>query len=124
VALAGVIRHPDGMSAGWFLVITLAGFAAAGAAAAGPGFALRRLRPRGPAVRLAANGGAIATGLMLIASAASAVATICLCAWEPGFAGYHDGIVPAIFLILTALVAVGTSASAVRGVRPAATGRS
>jgi len=34
----------------WFLALVLAGFAAAAAAAAGPGLALRRLRPDGPAV--------------------------------------------------------------------------
>jgi hypothetical protein len=38
----------SGVSQGWFGVITLAGFAAAATAAAGPGLALRRLQPRGP----------------------------------------------------------------------------
>ncbi|MGH3203476.1 MAG: hypothetical protein ACRDP5_15685, partial [Streptosporangiaceae bacterium] len=40
-----------GVSPWWFLVITLIGFAAATAAAAGPGLAMRRLQPRGPALR-------------------------------------------------------------------------
>jgi hypothetical protein len=46
VRLAG---HADGVSPWWFLAAVLAGFAAAATAAAGPGLALRRLQPRGPA---------------------------------------------------------------------------
>src|SRR5579872_2722048 len=57
VRLAG---GADGVSPWWFLVLTLAGFAAATAAAAGPGLALRRLQPRGPALRLAAIAGGVA----------------------------------------------------------------
>ena len=39
----------------WFLALLTLGFAAAGVSAAGPILALRRLRPRGPAVTLAAR---------------------------------------------------------------------
>ena len=53
VKLAG---GPNGESLSWFLAVTPAGFAAAAIAAAGPGLALRRLQPRGPALHLAAGG--------------------------------------------------------------------
>jgi hypothetical protein len=49
-----LLGRPNGIGAWWFLVVTLAGFAAASTAAAGPGLALRRLQPRGPAPRPAA----------------------------------------------------------------------
>ena len=51
----GLVGGADGVSPGWFLVVTLVGFVLAAAAAAGPGLALRRLQPRGPALRLAAR---------------------------------------------------------------------
>src|ERR1700733_14496135 len=46
-----------GGSPWWCLVLAPAGFATPTAAAAGPGLALRRLQPRGPALRLAAIAG-------------------------------------------------------------------
>src|SRR4029077_2020736 len=48
------VGRETGISPAWFGVVTAAGFAAAAIAAAGPGLALRRLQPRGPALRLAA----------------------------------------------------------------------
>jgi hypothetical protein len=49
IVTARLVGGASGVSQGWFGVITLAGFAAAATAAAGPGLALRRLQPRGPA---------------------------------------------------------------------------
>ncbi len=71
-AIAGLVRRPatrvvpwqprsvvdlaNGMvGPWWFLALVAAGFAAALVSAAGPGLALRRLRPEGPAVVLAAR---------------------------------------------------------------------
>ena len=54
VVTTRLLGRPNGVGPWWFLVVTLAGFAAAATAAAGPGLALRRLQPRGPALRLAA----------------------------------------------------------------------
>jgi hypothetical protein len=47
IVTARLAGGAGGVSQGWFGVITLAGFAAAATAAAGPGLALRRLQPRG-----------------------------------------------------------------------------
>ena len=68
------VGGPGGVSPWWFLAVTVAGFGAAGLAAAGPGLALRRLQPRGSALRLAAAAGGIAAAAMLAASAAVIVA--------------------------------------------------
>ena len=62
--IAGLVRHPGSRSPGphaaidlangtrprWFLTLVVLGLAAALVSAAGPGLALRRLRPSGPAV--------------------------------------------------------------------------
>ena len=116
VQLAG---GPHGVSPWWFLAVTLAGFGAAGLAAAGPGLALRRLQPRGSALRLAVTAGGIAAAAMLAASAAVIVAVAGLCLWAPGFAGHHHAIVPGIFLALVAVAASVTTVSAARGARAA-----
>jgi hypothetical protein len=55
-----LVGGANGVSPWWFLVVTLVGFAAATLAAAGPGLAMRRLQPRGPALRLAATAGGVA----------------------------------------------------------------
>jgi hypothetical protein len=108
-----------GVSPGWFGVVTLAGFAAAAASAAGPGAALRRLQPRGPALRLAATAAGISAAVMTAAAAAIVVAVTSLCLWAPSFAGYHHGPVPAIYLALVAAAATVTTVSAARGTRAA-----
>jgi len=119
VSLAG---GPGGVSAGWFLAVTLFGFAAAAAAAAGPGLALRRLRPRGQGVRLAAIAAALAMGPMLLAVAASATATLGLYAWASDFAGHRDGVVVGGYLALVAAAATVATVSAARGARAALAG--
>ena len=109
----------DGVSPWWFLAVTVAGFFAAGLAAAGPGLAMRRLQPRGPALRLAAAAAGIAGAAILAASAAVIVAVVGLCRWAPAFAGYHHGTVPGIFLALVAAAASVTAVSSARAARAA-----
>jgi hypothetical protein len=119
VVLARFISQPDGIGPWWFLAVTLAGFAAAATAAAGPGLALRRLRPRGPAVRLAAIASAVATATMLVACAASVIAGTGLSVWAHGFAGYHQAApIGGYFALVMAAGTVG-AVSAGRGARAA-----
>jgi hypothetical protein len=120
--LTGFIRHPGGVGPHWFLALSLAGFAAAVAAAAGPGVALRRLRPRGPALRLAALACAAATATMLLAGVASLIAGTGLSLWSREFAGYHQaGPIAVYFALVTAAGAVA-AVSARRGARAALAG--
>src|SRR6266516_2585760 len=86
-----LVGGASGVSQGWFGVITLAGFAAAAAAAAGPGLALRRLQPRGPALRRAAAAAGVSAAVMAVAAVAIVVAVTSLNLWARQFAGYHDG---------------------------------
>jgi hypothetical protein len=113
----------QGVSPAWFLIIMLAGFAAAGAAAAGPGLALRRLQPRGPALRLAAAAGGVAAAAIVVAAVAIFVAVIGLCLWARGFAGYHDATGPGVYLSLVAAATAVTAVSAARGTRAALAGQ-
>ena len=125
VALIVTIRlvgGAHGVSPWWFRVVTLAGFAAAATAAAGPGLALRRLQPRGPALRLAAAAAGVAAAAMAVAAVAIIVAVISLCLWARGFAGYHPGAVPGIYLALVVAAAAVTTVSAARGARAALAG--
>jgi hypothetical protein len=112
-----LVGGPGGVSGAWFLVCTLAGFAAAGLSCAGPILALRRLRPRGPAVRFAARAAGVAAGSLMLAAAASAVAATGLCLWARDFAGYHQAGVLTGYLGVTAVLAVAAVAGAARGVR-------
>ncbi len=114
-----LVGGPGGVSGAWFLVFTLAGFAAAGLACAGPILALRRLRPRGPAVRFAARAAGVAAGSLVLAIAASAVAAAGLCLWARDFAGYHQAGVLAGYLGVTGVLAAAATAGAVRGARAA-----
>ena len=118
----GLSPHPHGVGPYWFLLIALAGFAAAAIAAAGPGLALRRLRPRGPALRLAATAAGMAAAAMAVAAAAIVVAVVGLCLWAPDFAGYHDAILPSSYLVLVVTAATVASVSAARGTRAALAG--
>lgn len=118
VRLAG---GPDGVSLSWFLAVTAAGFAAAAIAAAGPGLALRRLQPRGPALRLAAVAAVVAAAIMAVAAAAIAVAVVILCLWARQFSGYRNFTTPGIYLALVAVAASVTTVSAARGARAALT---
>ena len=115
-----LLNHgPNGFGPWWFLAVVLAGFAAAATAAAGPGQALRRLQPRGPALRLAAAAAGVAAAVMAVASVAIAVAVIGLCLWAHDFVGYHHGIVPGLYLALVAAATIVTTVSAARGSRAA-----
>lgn len=116
VRLAG---GPDGVSPWVFGLVTFAGFGFAAAAAAGPGLALRRLQPRGPALRLAATAGGVAAGASLVAASAIVVAVTGLCLWARGFAGYHHPVVPGLYLALVAAAAAVTAVTAARGTRAA-----
>jgi hypothetical protein len=123
--LAGLIvtvrlaRGASGISQGWFGVVTLAGFAAAATAAAGPGLALRRLQPRGPALRLAATAAGVSAAVMAVAAVAIVVAVTSLDLWARQFAGYHDGTVSGIYLVLVVIAATVSTVSAARGTRAA-----
>lgn len=71
----------------WWLMVL--GFAAGLTAAAGPGLALRSLRPRGLAVTIAARAAGLAIAAMGVAGAASMVAATGLYTW--GVAPYRPG---------------------------------
>jgi hypothetical protein len=113
------IRGADGVSPPWFLGVILAGFAAAAVAAAGPGLALRRMGPRGPALRLAAAGAGLAVTAMVIAAAASTIAATGLYSWARDFAGYHNGGALGVYLALVVTSATVAAVSAARGARAA-----
>jgi len=119
VILARLISSPHGVGPWWFLAITVAGFAAAATAAAGPGRALLRLRPRGPAVRLATIASAAATAMMLLAGTASLIAATGLSVWAREFAGYHQAGPIASYLALVTVAATVAAVSTGRGVRAA-----
>jgi hypothetical protein len=121
--IAGLIRGADGISLWWFGVVTATGFASAALAAAGPGLALRGLRPRGPALRLAAIAGGVAAAFMMVAAVTIVVAVTGLCLWAASFPGYHDSAGPVVFLALVVAAAAVTAVSAARGVRAAGPGR-
>ena len=123
VRLIPQLPHGGGVGPWWFLAFTGLGFAAAGVAAAGPGVALRRLRPRGPAVRLAAAAAGLAVAAMIIAAAASGVAAIGLYSWAAhDFAGYRHGVALGIYLTLVIAAATVAAVSAARGARAAFAG--
>lgn len=97
----------------WYLVLVGGGFAAGLLSAAGPALALRRLRPRGPAVTLAVRAAGLAAGTMALAGAASAVAAIGLYRWVPP---YHQGWSLAVYLPLVLLAVAVAVVSAARGI--------
>jgi hypothetical protein len=103
----------------WFLALVAAGFAAALVSAAGPGLALRRLRPDGPAVVLAARAVGLAAAAMGLAGAASIVAAAGLYLWAPAGAGYHESWQLAVYLHAVLLTAAVAIISAARGIRAA-----
>ena len=110
-----------GVGPWWFLALVVAGFAAAVLSAAGPALALRRLRPEGPAVVLAARAAGLAAGTIGLACAASVVAVLGLYQWAPAYAGYHEGWQLAVYLpavLLAAAVAIVSAARGFRAARP------
>jgi hypothetical protein len=114
-----LVGGPGGVSPGWFGLVTLAGFAAAATAAAGPGLALRRLQPRGPALRLAATAAGVSAAVMAVAAVAIVVAVTTLDLWARHFGGYHDGALAGSYLALVVTAATVTAVSAARGTRAA-----
>ena len=110
-----------GVGPWWFLALVVLGFAAAVLSAAGPALALRRLRPEGPAVVLAARAAGLAAGTIGLACAASVVAALGLYLWAPAYAGYHESWPLAVYLpavLLAAAVAVVSAARGFRAARP------
>ena len=101
----------------WFLALVLLGFAAALISAAGPGLALPRLRPDGPAVTRATRAAGLAVAAMLLAGAASIVATAGLYLWAPAYAGYHESWQLASYIPVVLLAAAIAVVSAARGIR-------
>lgn len=105
------------IGAGWFLFLVVLGLAAAVACAAGPGLALRRLRPSGPDVTRAARAAGLAALTMSLAGAASIAAAAGLYQWASPEAGYHQSWPLAIYTPAVALAAAIALISAARGVR-------
>jgi hypothetical protein len=108
-----------GVGPWWFLALVVLGFAAAALSAAGPALALRRLRPEGPAVVLAARAAVLAAGTIGLACAASVVAALGLYLWAPAYAGYHESWQLAVYLAAVLLAAAVAVVSAGRGFRAA-----
>jgi hypothetical protein len=128
IVLAATVRliHPaHGVGPWWFAAFVILGFTAGGISAAGPGLALRRLRPRGPAVRLAARAAGVAAAAISLAGAASIAAAAGLYSWAPQYAGYHQAWPLGIYLPMVLLAAAVATVSGMRGIRaarPAAAG--
>ena len=128
-AVARLLGGPDGVSPGVFLAVTLLGFGAAAASCAGPILAMRRLRPRGPAVQLAVRAAGVATAAIVVAGAASAAALAGLSVVALGYDGYLFMLfVPTIaqvvavfagYLAVVAALAITAIVSARRGARAA-----
>lgn len=112
-----LVHHPEGAGPSWFLTFAVLGFAMAGLASAGPIVALHRLRPHGPAVHLAATAAGVAAVASSLGGAASGLAAIGLCLWDPAFAGFHHGGLLGGYLLLVALIAATGTVSATRGMR-------
>ena len=87
--------------------------------AAGPGQALRRLRPNGPVVVLAARAAVVAAVTMGLAGVASVAAAVGLYLWAPAYAGYHVAWPLAVYLPAVLLAASVAVVSAARGIRAA-----
>ncbi|HEY2552484.1 MAG TPA: hypothetical protein VGI64_18095 [Streptosporangiaceae bacterium] len=146
VAAGTLAGGTDGVGTWWFLALTVSGFAAAAVSAFGPGLALRSLRPRGPALRLATIAACLAAATLVAATAASAVAVIGLHAWPfvatlptpyfrtaqngnfirsfvyvRGFPGHFSGSITAAYLVAVTGTAITAIVSAARGARAALT---
>lgn len=106
-----------GVGPWWFLALIVLGFAAGVVAAAGPGLALRRLRPREATVGRAASAAGLAAATMGLAGAASIAAAVGLYLWAPQDAGYHQGWPLGIYLPMVLLAAAVAIVSAARGIR-------
>ena len=83
-----------------------------------PGLALRRLQPRGPALRLAAVAAGVSAAAMTVAAAAIVVAITGLCLAERHVVGAVSPIL-VIYLAPVVMTATVTAVSAARGTRAA-----
>ena len=117
VATSRLVPHPNGFSGLAFLGVIIAGFAAAAVACAGPILAMGRLRPRGPAVHVAARCAGVAAGSIAIAAAASAIAAVGLSLWAREFAAYHQVAQVGGYLAVVAIGIVAATIGATRGLR-------
>lgn len=122
--LNSVIDLANGnVGAGWFVTLAALGLAAAVASAAGPGVALRRLRPSGPDVTRAARAAALAAVTMALGGAASILAVAGLYAWASPEAGYrHAGALGTYIgtVLVLVIVAVVSATRGIQATRPAA----
>jgi hypothetical protein len=125
-AVSRLLGGPNGVSPGVFLAVTLLGFCAAAVACAGPILAMRRLRPRGPAVRLAVRAAGVATAAIVVAATASATALTGLSLWALRFGGSlflptnaQMVVVVTAYLAVVAALAMTAIVSARRGSRAA-----
>lgn len=109
--------HPNGFSGLLFLGVTVGGFGAAAVACAGPILAMARLRPRGPAVHVAARCAGVAAASIVIAAAASGIAAIGLGLWARDFAAYHQAAQVGGYLAVVAIGIVVATVGATRGLR-------
>lgn len=117
IATTRFVHQADGVGQWWFLALVVAGFVAGGLVVAGPRFALRRLRPRGPAVELATGATAVAAATMGLAAAASAVAAVGLYRWAPQYAGYREGWPLGVYIPLVSVACAAAASSATHGIR-------
>lgn len=118
IVLAAVVRGPDGIAAWWFGAVVGAGFVAGGLAAAGPVRVLHKMRPRGPAVRLAALAAGAATATMVTATAASAVVAIWMYAPQHSIRPGYTALL-GVYLLLSLAAAATAVTSSARGVKAA-----
>jgi hypothetical protein len=114
-----LVAYPVGLSPQLFLAFTLAGFGAVAAACAGPIRAMSRLRPRGPAVHLAARAAGAAAASIVVAAGASGVAAIGLCLWARNFGAYHQVAQVAGYLAVITAGAAAAALGATRATRAA-----
>jgi len=112
-----VVHHPEASGPWWFVSFTIAGFAVAGLACAGPIGALHRLRPSGRALARAMAAAGIAAACIALAGIASGIAAAGLYLWVPSFAGYHHAGLLGSYLAVVAVTAAIATVSAARGVR-------
>jgi len=118
---AKLVRTGGGTGIGpwWFLAFTILGFLAAGLAAAGPALALRRLRPSGPPLRLAAAAAVAAVLTMAAAGTASITDAVGLYLWAPSYGGYRATWPLAGYLSLILPAMAIASISSLRAARAA-----
>jgi hypothetical protein len=138
---ATVLHSPGGLSPDWFRAFVVTGFAAGMAAAAGPGIAMRSLRPRGPAVEFASRAAVLGVASICIAALAAGTAAVTMHLFTSGpgdFSSpsplriivqgvltnqqYASTAMLVLYLVLLAVPAVVAALSAGRGARAALAG--